>query len=157
MEPDPEGIARYIRESRAGYTDQAIRATLVAAGHDPAAIDEAFQRLGTALPEPTVVPPSRQGMSALLAFGWLLFILGGITGLLGFGMAASFGSGGSLLLYLIAYIGIGLPVVLLLRWAEPRLRIRGVWAAVLGVVLIPAFGALMFGTCAAAFAVARTT
>ena len=155
MEPDPEGIERYIRENRAGYTDQAIRSALLAAGHDPAAIDEALQRPGSAPPEVTAAPPARRGMSALLAFGWLLFIVGGITGLIGFGMAASFGSGGSLLVYLIAYIGIGLPIVLLLRWAEPR--IRGVWAAVLGVVLIPAFGALMFGTCAAGFAVGRTT
>lgn len=152
---DPGGIDEYIRNNRARYTDVAIRATLMAAGHDPAEIDEAFRRLGSAPPEASAAALAVKGMSALLAFGWLLFILGGIIGLLGIGMAASFGSVGSLPVYLIAYVGIGLGLVLLLRWAEPRLRIRGVWAALLGLLLIPIFGGLMFGTCAAAFAIGR--
>lgn len=152
---NPGGIDEYIRNNRSRYTDEAIRGTLVAAGHDPAAIDEAFERLGSVAPGEKAAPRGVKGMSALLAFGWLLFILGGITGLLGIGMAASFGSGGSLPVYLIAYIGIGLALVLLLRWAEPRFRIGGIWAALLGIVLIPVFGGLMFGTCAAAFAIGR--
>lgn len=150
---DPGGIDEYIRNNRGTYTDEAIRATLISAGHDPADIGEAFRRVGVAAPQAGAARPAVKGMSALLAFAWLLFVLGGIIGLLGIGMAASFGTIGSLPVYLIAYIGIGLAVVLLLRWAQPR--IRGVWAVVLGLLLIPIFGGLMFGTCAAAFAIGR--
>ena len=64
-------------------------------------------------------------------------------------------SGGSILVFLIAYIGIGLGIIFLLRWAVPRLGIKGVWAGLLGLVLFPVFGGLMFGTCAAAFNVMR--
>lgn len=70
-------------------------------------------------------------------------------------MAASFGSGGSLPIFAAAYLGIGFGIVLLLRWAVPRFRIKGIWAGLLGLALIPIFGALMFGTCVAAFSIGR--
>lgn len=151
MQPGPSAIDEYIQQNKATYTREAIREHLVAAGHDPAAIDEAFGRLGA---DPSWNPVEDPGpATGLVAAAWILFTIGGLTGLAGFSMAASFGSGGSLPLFLGAYIGVGLAIVLLLRWAVPRLNIRGVWAAILGVVLVPIFGALMFGTCVAAFGI----
>lgn len=153
---DPK-IDAYIRENREKYTGEAIRDQLIASGHDPAAVDEAIQRLGLAAPAApeTAARPRVAGMSALVAFGWLLFIVGGITGLLGMAMASSFGSNGSLPIFLIGYVGIGLAIALLLQWAVPRFRIGGVWAALLGVALIPVFAGLMLGICVAAFAASR--
>lgn len=151
---DPGGIDEYIRNNRASYTDEAIRGTLVAAGHDSAEIDDAFRRLGSAAPQWDASTVGA-GSSALVGLAWGLFIVGGIVGLAGFAMAASFGSGGSILVFLIAYIGIGLGIVFLLRWAVPRLGISGIWAGLLGLVLFPVFGGLMFGTCFAAFNVMR--
>ena len=83
------------------------------------------------------------------------FIWSTVTGLAGFGMAASFGSGGVLPVFAVGYLSIGFAIVLLLRWAVPRFRIKGIWAGLLGLILIPIFGGLMFGTCVAAFAVGR--
>jgi hypothetical protein len=158
MDSDPAAIDDYIKANRGTYTDEAIRQNLLAAGHDSAAIDEAFGRLGPVDGSTTTqaARPSNE-TSGLVVFAWILFMLGGILGLVGIGMAASFGSGGSwaLPLFLIAYIGIGFGIILLLRWAVPRFGIRGVWGGVLGLLLVPFFGALMFGTCAAAFTIGR--
>lgn len=153
---DPR-IDEYIRENRERYTGDAIRGQLIASGHDPQAVDEAIQRLGLSAPAApaTAARPSIAGMSALVAFGWLLFIVGGIAGLLGMALASSFGSSGSLPIFLIGYVAVGLAIALLLQWAVPRFRIGGLWAALLGVALIPVFAGLMLGTCVAAFAASR--
>jgi len=153
MDPDPTAIDDYIRVNRGTYTDDAIREMLITVGHEPAAIEEGFRRLGL---EPAWNPmPDPGPATGLIAEAWILFTIGGLLGLAGFSMAASFGSGGSFPIFLVAYIGVGLGIVLLLRWAVPKLGIRGVWAGVIGVALVPIFGALMFGTCAAAFAAGR--
>ena len=149
MDPDPSAIDEYIRTNRGTYTDEAIRDTLMGAGHDLADIEAAFQRLGF---EPKWNPiPDPGPATGLIAEAWILFIVGGLTALAGFLAAAGFNRSGSLPVLLAAYLGIGLGIVLLMRWAVPKLGIRGVWAAVIGVALVPLFGALMFGTCAAAF------
>jgi hypothetical protein len=70
-------------------------------------------------------------------------------------MAASFGSGGFFPIFAVGYLGIGFAIILLLRWAVPRFGIKGIWAGLLGLALIPIFGALMFGTCVAAFTIGR--
>jgi hypothetical protein len=158
MHSDPAAIDDYIKAYRGTYTDEAMRENLLAAGHELAAIDEAFMRAGP-LDGSTTTQAARASSetSGLVVFAWILFVLGGILGLVGIGMAASFGSGGSLPLplFLIAYVGIGFGIILLLRWAVARFGIRGVWGGVLGLLLVPFFGALMFGTCAAAFTIGR--
>ena len=146
---DPN-IRDYIESMTGRYTPEAIRANLIAAGHDPAAVDAALAALAS----------EREASSGpgdgLLAEAWILFIVGGVTGLAGFGMASSFGSGGSFPIFAAGYLGIGFAIVLLLRWAVPRFGIKGIWAGLLGLALIPIFGGLMFGTCVAAFAVGRS-
>ncbi len=153
MDPDPTAIDDYIRANRGTYTDEAIRDNLVSAGHDRSAVEAAFRRLGF---EPSWNPLEDPGPAmTLVTAAWIMFVVGGLAGLAGFSMAASFGSGGSFPIFLVAYVGIGLGIVLLLRWAVPRFAIRGLWAGVLGVALVPIFGAVMFGTCIAAFAAGR--
>jgi hypothetical protein len=149
-------ITAYIIANRGTYTDQAIRETLIAVGHDPGAIDEAFDALGL------VAPPSTDGAAAgrpsgLLEMAWIAFVIGGLAGLAGLALAGSASSGGSLPLslgaYVSIYVGIGLLIMFLLRWAVPRFGLRGISAVLLGVALVPVFGALMLGTCGAAFAI----
>lgn len=153
MDPDPTAIDEYVRANRGTYTDEAIREALIGVGHDPATIEAAFRRLGF---EPVWNPIADQGpATGLVTEAWILLIVGGLTGLAGFAMASSFSTGGSFPLFVVAYVGLGLGIVLLLRWAVPKLGIRGVWAAVIGVALLPIFGALMFGTCVAAFNIGR--
>ncbi|HTI29585.1 MAG TPA: hypothetical protein VL687_04435 [Methylomirabilota bacterium] len=149
MGPDSSDIDAYIRANRGTYTDEAMRDALIAVGHDASAIEAAFGRLGF---QPGWNPiPDPGPATGLVAEAWILFIVGGLTALTGFLAASGFNSSGSLPLFLVAYLGIGLAIVLLVRWAVPKLGIRGAWAAVIGVALVPIFGTLMVGTCAAAF------
>lgn len=148
---DPN-IRAYIESMTGRYTPEAIRANLIAAGHDPAAVDAALAAVASERAASSDDGPG----DGLLAEAWILFIVGGVTGLAGFGMASSFGSGGFFLLFAAGYLGIGFAIILLLRWAVPRFGIKGIWAGLLGLALIPIFGGLMFGTCVAAFAVGRT-
>jgi len=149
MDPDPTPIDDYIKANRGIYTDEAIRDNLVSAGHDPIAVEAAFRRIGPG----TAWNPKPQAASTggLMTEAWILFIACGLLGLAGFAMANSFSTAGSLPFFLIAYIGIGLAIILLLRWAVSKVGVRGLWAGVIGVALVPIFGALMFGTCVAAF------
>ena len=146
---DPK-IGDYIRTHRDRYTPETIRAQLVDAGYDSAAVDAELAALAS---EPATTSAVT---NALLAEARVLLIVCGVAGLAGFALASSFGPGGSLLVYLAAYLGIGLGLMMLLRWAVPRLGIKGVWASILGLALIPIFGVLMYGTCAAAFAFGRS-
>jgi len=144
MDPDPSVIDGYIKANRGRYTDEAIRKTLTSAGHDSGAVEEAFQR---------VTAPRLA--SGLIREAWILLTVCGVLGFLGFAMAASYGSGAGFPIFLLGYGGIGTGLALLLRWAVPRFDIRGGWGELIGILLIPAYGALMFGTCVAAFAIGR--
>jgi hypothetical protein len=167
---DPR-IDEYIRSNRATYTREAIRAQLVSAGHDLADVDAAWDRVeaGSA---PSVLggwnprPPDSRGSaldaSALPPFAMTLFLVGGIVGALGallaLGLQTSNGSGTYAVLVIVTYVvvygGLGLGVVWLTRVAARRLAIRGVWAVLAGMALLPIFGFAMFGGCLAAFGVA---
>lgn len=144
--PEPDAINDYIEANRGSYTDQAIRENLVAAGHDPAAIDEALARLGAATP-PTPAPKPATG---LVTFAWFLFAFGGVVGLAGFGMGGYFIAGASVPLFLLVFGGIGFVVILLLSWAIPHYGIQGTGAFWIGLVLAPFYAALLYGGCAAA-------
>lgn len=143
-------IGDYIEANTGRYAPEAMRTKLLEAGHDPGAIDAALADIAA---ERAARPDNTNG---LLVEAWILFVLGGVAALVGFGMAASFGSGGSFPIFAAGYLGIGFGIILLLRWAVPRFRIKGIWASLLGLALVPIFGALMFGTCVAAFAVGST-
>lgn len=151
MDADPT-IDEYIRANRGRYTDDAIRDTLVAAGHDRLAVDAAFRRVGFG-PDWNPAPAPSRGSSGLLTEAWTLFIVCGVLGLGGFAMASAFSTTGSFPVFLIVYIGIGLAIVLLVRWMVRKVGIKGAWAGVIAVALVPIFGALMFGTCIAAFGI----
>lgn len=148
-------ITAYIKTNQGTYTDQAIRETLVSVGHEPSAIDAAFRGLGLVAPPDTGEGAAPSGPSGLLEIAWIAFVLCGLAGLAGFTLALSFSSGGSLPIFLGSYVGIGLLIIFLLRWAVPRFGLRGIWAVLLGIALVPIYGGLMLGTCAAAFAIGR--
>jgi hypothetical protein len=145
---DPK-IRDYIQANTGRYTPEAMRAKLIEAGHDPAAIDAALADIAAER------AARSKNTNGLVSEAWILFIVGGVAGLAGYGMAASFGSGGFFPVFVVGYLGIGYGIILLLRWAVPRFRIKGLWAGVIGLALIPIFSGLMFGTCVAAFAIGR--
>jgi hypothetical protein len=144
MGPDPSSLDDYIKANRGRYTDEAIRKTLASAGHDPVAIDEAYRRV--------TAPRLATG---LVTEAWILLGICGVLGLIGFGMASSIGTSSGLPLFLLGYAAIGAGLALLLRWAVPRFGIRGGWGELIGFLLVPAYGALMFGTCLAAFKIGQ--
>jgi hypothetical protein len=53
MAPDPRAIDDYIRQNHDRYTREAVRDQLLAAGHDPAAIDAAWARVDEGRPAAT--------------------------------------------------------------------------------------------------------
>jgi hypothetical protein len=170
---DPR-IDEYIRSNRATYTREAIRAQLVNAGHDPADVDAAWDRV-EAGPAPSgpvgwnARPPDGRGSaldaSALPPFAMTLFLVGGIVGALGallaLGLQTSINGIGTnavlfIAIYVAVYGGVGLGVIWLTRLAARRMTIRGVWVVLAGMALLPIFGFAMFGGCLAAFGVAGT-
>ena len=88
MNPDPSAIDNYIEQNKSRYTREAIREQLVAAGHDPAAIDDAWERLGAsnAVISPVGWRP-----------GWMEFLLLLVVGAIGAAIVWSgqpYGAGG---------------------------------------------------------------
>ena len=142
-------ITSYIQANRGTYTDQAIREKLIAVGHEPTVVDAAFSKLG--LVPPADAPPMR-GPSGLVELAWGAFIVGGVSGLLGFLLAGSSSAEGSLPLFLGSYAAAGLIIIFVLRWAVRKFDLRGLPAVLVGIALIPVFGALMIGTCSAGLA-----
>lgn len=71
MDPGPSAIDDYIRANRGSYTDEAIRDNLVAAGHDPLAVEAAIRRIGSGTAwNPAPQPASPGGlMTCVAAFG----------------------------------------------------------------------------------------
>jgi hypothetical protein len=149
MTPDPAAIEQYIKANRGTYADQAIREKLISVGHDPAAIDEAFGRLGVAVPSEVDTRP--RPATGLVGFAWSLFVISGLIGLAGFGFNGPDISVGSAPIFVLAFGGVGLALILLLRWAIPRFGISGGGAWLIGLGLLPAFFALLYGSCAASF------
>jgi hypothetical protein len=154
---DP-GIEEYIRSNRAIYTREAREARLLRAGYDPADIDAAWDRVEKVWNAGAPVADA----SALPGFAMTLFVVGGIVGALGalagLGIESSNGSHPNavqfMITYAVLYGSIGLVLVWLTRWLARRLSIRGAWAVLAGLALLPIFGFLMFGGCLAAFGIA---
>jgi hypothetical protein len=148
-------ITDYIRANGTKYTREAIREQLIAAGHDPVQIDGVWEL------EMSSVREGAAG-GGLAAVARAFFIVGAVIGALGafaaLGVSPYTGSASApifLVIYAVSYGAIGYGLVRLLRWAGPRFRIRGVWAGLVGLALLPIYGALMFGTCLGAFYLAR--
>lgn len=101
MQEDPSAIDEYIEQNKATYTREAIRENLVTAGHDPAAIDEAWERLGAsnAAPKPTGWRP-----------GWrefLLLVIGGAIGAAAVWSGQPYGAGGIAPIAYVIIVSIG--------------------------------------------------
>jgi hypothetical protein len=146
-------ITEYIRANATKYTREAIREQLIAAGHDPVQIDGVWEL------EMSSVREGAAG-GGLAAVARAFFKVGAAIGALGafaaLGISPYTGSAPIfLVVYAVSYGAIGYGVVRLLRWAGPRFRIRGVWAGLVGLALLPIYGALMLGTCVGAYALGR--
>ena len=80
---DEETIAAYVRENRGRYTDVALRAQLVAAGHDPRKVDDALRLVAEEIDGETDVrrPAAIIALAAFLGAAVLIgFVFGGSSG-----------------------------------------------------------------------------
>lgn len=160
--PAPDPVRDYIRANMATHTRDAIRNALIRAGHDAARVDATWLeewRGATATHDDLV--PATAGYLATLA--WILLAIGAVVGGLGALLAASIAGTYApeisvpvfIGLYALIYFGIGYGLVRLVRAAVERLRLTGWGAFVLGVLMLPSYGFLMYGGCIAAFSIAQ--
>jgi hypothetical protein len=144
----PEGagdaIRTYIRANLATHTREAIYAALTAVGHEHGQIDAIWREEWRAV----AVERAATGLR------WLsvtLLVLGGLVGALGALLIIGFNQAPNgldfVLLYGLSYVAIGYAIVRLVGWSVRRFHLTGWWASVLGLLLVPIFGALMFGAC----------
>ena len=144
-------IRDYIRANMATHTRESIRTELIAAGHAPERIDAVWDEewRGFAL---------ERSVGNLRALSLSLYVVGAIIGGLGAlaiaGFAGSYGNNSMipvfLIVYAVGYLGIGYALSRLVGWGVRRFRLSGWRTFMLGVLLLPAYGALMFGGCLAA-------
>ena len=145
-------IEAYLREHGSRYTTEALRSQLIAVGHDPAEVDAALReteaiRIGQARPA-----------SGLTDAAWAMYLIGGVLWVAGVlllvALAGALSGSGNLgpfvAIYAVAYFGLGYLVVRLVRLLVSRFDVRGVGAFLIGLALIPVYGALLLGTCLAA-------
>jgi hypothetical protein len=139
-----DAIRTYIRANLATHTREAIYAALTAAGHDHGQIDAIWREEWQAV----AVERAATGLR------WLsvtLLVLGGLIGAFGALLIVSFNQPANgplfLLLYGLSYVAIGYAIIRLVGWSVRRFHLSGWWASVLGLLLIPIYGALMFGAC----------
>lgn len=140
MNAPTDPIRDYIAANRDKYTAEAIRAQLLAAGHDPAAVDAELARLAA-------TPPTAEGRSSVATYVWVVFWIGAAAILVFTGMGMGILGIGWLLAY--GFIG---------RFAARRLSRMKVpstaigWAGV--IILAPlAFLLIGGGICAATLAI----
>jgi hypothetical protein len=129
-------IRDYILANRDKYTKEAIQDRLLAAGHDQAAIDQAWQAVEAGA-SPTPESPSRTG---IVTYVLVWYALGALITL---PIALSVGFG----VFLLLYVVVGGVVAYLVS----RIHVAGAgWF--LAVPLVPiAFFVIAFGTCLAAY------
>jgi uncharacterized membrane protein HdeD (DUF308 family) len=143
MAADP--IRDYIRANIATHTHDAIRAELIAAGHDPARIDTTWAEEWQAF-------TMDRSVGNLRSLGLSLYVVCGLLGGAGALALAGFASGTTnaalfVIVFLVAYLAIGYGIVRLVVWGVRRFRLGGWQTALLGALLVPIYGALAFGTC----------
>jgi hypothetical protein len=149
-------IREYIRANLSTHTHDAIRSQLLAAGHAPERIDAiwAEEWPGFAL---------ERSVGNLRALSLSLYVVGAIIGGLGaLALAGFMGSYGNtsmipvfLIVYAVGYLGLGYALSRFVGWGARRFRLGGWRTILLGVLLIPAYGTLMFGGCLVAAQLAQ--
>lgn len=149
MDPTSAAIRDYIRANGDRYTREAIREQLIDAGHSPEDVDRAWEELAATEPR-----PGSPRFNGLAVFAVVLLVMGAGVGAFGALLVTSFnaslasGPAGTrfFLLYAVLYLGIGSVIVLL----ASRIRSSDTVQFVVGVLLVPIYIGLMFGTCVAA-------
>ncbi|HEV8252676.1 MAG TPA: hypothetical protein VGQ66_04770 [Candidatus Limnocylindria bacterium] len=153
---DPK-IRDYIQDHRERYTREAIRSQLIAAGHDPAAIDQALDK---AWSEPARIRADGGGAAGQVQTGWaiLLYLAGFsvpiwflVSSMTSRSLSPAWTIGGVVFLVLYAVIGL-LVVRWVARWDPPS----GFLAWERAIVGLPVLFALLVGvgfftTCLAAY------
>jgi len=146
MEPSAnDPIHDYIRANRDRYTKEAIRDQLLAAGHEQAAIDEAWQQI---VAEAT---PARPEGSNLSLYVWILYWLG--AGIIAAFIVIGFVGGGGFVSFFVGWLVAYLVLTYLPARAMARARptgTGGVLAVIVGVPLLVLLigGGICFGTIA---------
>lgn len=143
-----EPIREYIRANVATHTREAIRTELIAAGHEPERVDAIWAEEWQGLALERSVGNLRALSLSLLVIGGLLSGLGALA-LAGF--ADSYGNSSVtpifLLVYAVGYLAIGYALSRLVGWGARRFRLGGWGLFLVGILLVPSYGALMFGGC----------
>jgi hypothetical protein len=142
-----QSIADYIRANRDKYTRDAIRGQLLAAGHTPDAIDEAWRVLEA---EPLAVPPGttarkvRTGWAIVLyAAGLLSLLVAAVSALVQPNSSRVF-----FILFLVLYAVAGYFVV---RWIARWRPLTGFGQLLVAIFVLPVmFFLVVFGSCLAA-------
>jgi hypothetical protein len=138
-------ITDYIRANRDRYSREAIRAQLIAAGYDSAAIEAAWDEL-TARTNPDATAP-RGTRRFVTGLALALYVLGflAVAPLAG---AAPYRTTGplALLVGLVIYAVAGYLALRLIRWAAAHLD-PGFLGALVSLLALPiAFGAVVVGS-----------
>jgi hypothetical protein len=142
-------IRDYILANRDRYTRDAIREQLIAAGHKAEDVDRIWEALG-----PTEERPSSR-FTGLAIFALVLLVIGAAIGAFGGFLIASLnasysGSDTGVVRFFLVYAAIYLVTGSIMVWVANRIRVSDTVQFVLGVLLIPVYIGLMFGTCVAA-------
>ena len=149
-------IREYIRANLATHTAEAIRGQLIAAGHPAERIDAIWAEEWQGIAVQRSVANLRALSLSLYVVG---AVLGGLGALIVAGYAGNYGNTAAvpvfLIVYAVGYLGIGYALSRFVGWGVRRFRLGGWQTFVLGALLIPAYGTLMFGGCAAAAALAQ--
>jgi hypothetical protein len=138
-------ITDYIRANRDRYTREAIRAQLIAAGHDSAAIDAAWDEVGRSAKPDAPAPGGTGRFVAGLAL--VLYALG-FLGVLPLAGAAPYRTTGplALLVGLVIYAVAGYLALRAVRWAAAHLH-PGFLGALVALLALPiAFTAVVVGS-----------
>ena len=144
-------VRDYVRANMATHTRESIRTELIAAGHAPQRIDAVWAEEWQAF-------ALERSVGNLRALSLSLYVVGAIVGGLGAlaiaGFSGSYGNDSMipifLIVYAVGYIAIGYGLSRLVSWGVRRFRLSGWGTFLIGVLLIPAYGGLMFGGCAGA-------
>jgi hypothetical protein len=138
-------LTDYIRANRDRYSHEAIRAQLIAAGHDSAGIEAAWDEVTRSTNADATAPGGARRFVTGLAL--VLYVLGflGVAPLAG---AAAYRTTGplALLVGLVIYAIAGYLALRLIRWAAAHLD-PGFLGALVSLLALPiAFGAVVVGS-----------
>jgi len=125
-----EQVANYIRENRGRYTKEAITSQLIAAGHDPAAIEEAWAVVNAA------ARSAAESAGPRTRYWPVLLGLTGVGGVLTF-ISWEFGAPLATVFYVATVL-----VVMAIGIGVTRAASSGAWIVLVGLGVVSALGLL---------------